>query len=168
MIEELDILKIIADNPEISQRKIAEQTGVSLGQVNFLIKKFVKKGLVKLDGQTPKSIRYNLTPKGLAQKTALTLEYVKASYSAVNKLSSKVLSLAVKYEDEKTNIIACGSNDEMMDIVKIALGNKASYVPVSDLKYISIPKKEAVYFYWEDDFKTYLEDRGLKGVNILE
>jgi DNA-binding Lrp family transcriptional regulator len=35
MTGELDILKIVAENPNISQRKIAEQTGISLGQVNF-------------------------------------------------------------------------------------------------------------------------------------
>jgi len=52
MINESDILQIVADNPQISQRKIAEKTGVSLGQVNFLIKKCVKKGFIKLEGQS--------------------------------------------------------------------------------------------------------------------
>ena len=70
MTDELDILKIVADNPEISQRKIAEKTGISLGQVNFLLKKFAKKGLIKIEGQTTKSLKYNLTPKGLSEKSS--------------------------------------------------------------------------------------------------
>ena len=46
--DNLDILSIVAENPCISQRKIANQIGLSLGQVNFLIKKYAKKGLIKI------------------------------------------------------------------------------------------------------------------------
>ena len=166
MTEELDILRIISEKPEISQRKIAEQTGISLGQVNFLIKKCVKKGLVKLEGQTPKSIKYNLTPKGIAEKAALTLEYIKVSYNAVNKLSSKILDLSERYANEKVEIMIYGSKDEMMDIIVLVLGNKVSYETYPNL--IISTKKDQVCFCWDESIKDDLESKGIKAVNILE
>lgn len=148
MNDELDILQIIAHNPAISQRKIAEQTGISLGQVNFLIKKCVRKGLLKIEGQTSKSIRYNLTPKGIAEKTAQTIEYIKISYGAVIKLSDKIRSLAGQYEMEGKKIYVSGTGNEMMEICKLALGDRAEYIVRPSG--VEIPVG-SVCLYWDDE-----------------
>ena len=148
MSEELDILKIIARNPAISQRKIAEQTGISLGQVNFLLKKFAKKGMLKIEGQTSKSIRYNLTPKGITEKTTLTMEYIKISYGAVIKLTDGIRALADQYENDGKKIYVFGEEDEMMEICKLALGNRAEYIRKSDgLERII---SGSICMHWED------------------
>lgn len=146
--EELDILKIVAQNPITSQRKIAEQTGISLGQVNFLLKKFVKKGFLKIEGQTHKSLQYNLTPKGLAEKTEKTLHYIKTSYSVVQNLTARVKEIGGDYQDQGFHVYLNGSRDEMMELCEIALRDmKVDYrigVPEKD-------EKQAVVFYWEAD-----------------
>lgn len=164
MTEEIDILKILADNPSISQRKIAEQTGISLGQVNFLIKKCVKKGLIKIDGQTSKSIRYNLTPKGIAEKTARTLQYIKISYGAVVALTDKIKTIVSKYESVGKDIYFYGEEDEMMEIVKLALGH------VKLLK--SKPTDNAIILYWDknkiDKILNEFELNENSCINILE
>lgn len=161
--EELDILKIIADNPSMSQRKIAEQTGISLGQVNFLIKKCVKKGLIKIEGQTTKSIKYNLTPKGIAEKAALTMQYIKISYNAIVSLTDNIKKIAEQYNLERQNVFVYGDNDEMMGIVKLALGN----IPV-----LTYPVENAVIFYWDEDKMRQKEDElkllNCKYINILK
>ncbi len=160
MQEERDILGILKNNPNISQRKISEKTGLSLGQVNFLIKKFVKKGLIKIEGQTSKSIKYNLTPKGFAEKAALTQEYIKLSYKAVIALTEKIRSLADQFSSHGETIFVYGDNDEMMEIVKIALGDRMT--PISET---SVVEQGMVVFYWgEEDGK----DIGGKWINILE
>lgn len=169
MSEELDILKIVADNPNISQRKIAEQTGISLGQVNFLIKKCVKKGLIKLEGQTSKSIRYNLTPKGFAEKAALSLQYIKVSYSAVIALTDKIISIVESYGEECGNIIVYGPRDEMMGICKLALGDSAKYI--SDSSKLAGLMSGDICLYWDDE-DTILNLREVEGngcawINIL-
>ena len=172
MLEELDILKIVADNPEITQRKIAEKAGISLGQVNFLIKKCAKKGLIKIEGQTTKSIKYNLTPKGIVEKAALTMEYVKVSYKAVITLSDKIRVLAEEYENKGKKLYVYGADNEMMDICKLALADRAEYVYMSS----GADKITAgsVCFYWEsqeldnntmNDFEG--EDNTVIWVNIL-
>ncbi len=161
MPEDLDILRLVADNPQVSQRKIAESTGISLGQVNFLIKKLVKKGLIKIEGQTPKSIRYNLTPKGLAEKASLTLEYIRISYKAVISLTDKVRKIAELCDDLGKTIYIYGEEGEMMEIVRIALG---------DLKLwncdLNPERKESiVILYWDSDRKEHLS--GYESINVL-
>lgn len=163
MTEELDILKIIAKNPSISQRKIAEQTNISLGQVNFLIKKCVKKGLVKIEGQTTKSIQYNLTPTGMAEKAAKTLQYIKISYGAVLALTDKIKNQAEKYKALGKDIYICGDEDEMMEIVKLALGN---------IKLLTKPGENTVIFYWDiermEEIRLEYGLNGIEYVNVLD
>ena len=119
--EELDILKIVAENPAISQRKISEQTGISLGQVNFLIKKCAKKGLIKIEGQTAKSIRYNITPKGMAEKAEKTAEYIRYSYMAVMQLTQVMKEIEDGHLAEGRKLYVTGDNDELMQIARLAL-----------------------------------------------
>ena len=161
--EELDILKIVAQNPITSQRKIAEQTGISLGQVNFLLKKFAKKGLLKIEGQTHKSLQYNLTPKGLAEKTEKTLHYIKASYSVVQKLTARIKEVGGDYQGRGFHVYLNGSRDEMMDLCEIALREM-------DVAYqIGVPEKgetQAVVFYWEAEKAASCN--GSPGVNLLD
>ncbi len=165
MTEELDILRIVVENPSISQRKIAEQTGISLGQVNFLIKKCVKKGLIKIEGQTSKSIRYNLTPKGIAEKALLTLEYVKISYGAVISLTDKIRAFAEQNENSGKQICVYGPQDEMMEICKLALGDRATYYhKFSDIKSVN---SDLILFYWDDSIQLIKDLNEIKAVNIL-
>ncbi len=165
MSDEMDILKIVGENPNISQRKIAQQVGVSLGQVNFLIKKCAKKGFIKIEGQTSKSLKYNLTPKGLAEKTALTLQYVKMSYAAVIALSDKIRELVDQYELQGKRIYVFGEQDEMMEICRLALGSRALYV--NSKSEIVDPKSEIIVLHWKDNDHDLQELNEYEAVNLL-
>ncbi|MDD4564883.1 MAG: winged helix-turn-helix transcriptional regulator [Eubacteriales bacterium] len=163
MSDELDILKIVAENPEVSQRKISEQMGISLGQVNFLIKKCVKKGLIKIEGQTAKSIKYNLTPKGFTEKAALTLQYIRISYEAILSLTDKVKKITDQYKAGGEQILICGDNDEIMSIIRLALRN---------ITLLDNTVKNAVILYWDEEKmerqKNELHLTHCKYINILE
>lgn len=161
MSEELDILKIVAENPQISQRKIAQATGISLGQVNFLLKKCAKKGLLKIEGQTPKSIRYNITPKGVAEKASLTLEYIKISYGAVIKLTQKIRELAEEYRKEGYDIYVFGPMDEMMELMKLAIGEIKSIDTVDNFN-------KVILFYWDEESLKHIQNLDkIQHVNVL-
>jgi len=86
----LRVLRLLQENPELSQRALAERLGVSLGSVNYQLKALVEKGLVKLGNfsTNPDKRRYAyiLTPKGLAAKAALTRRFLarkRAEYEAL-------------------------------------------------------------------------------------
>lgn len=143
MQEELDILRIVEDNPTISQRKISEKTGISLGQVNFLIKKCVKKGLIKIEGQTAKSIKYNITPKGISEKAELTTQYIKLSYAAIIKLTEAMREIEARYLEQGKEIYVVGDEDELMQIARLAL-RPESFVKREGDKVICLNVKDFV------------------------
>ncbi len=77
----LDLLRKIELNPEYTQRELSEEMGVSLGKVNYCIKKLTEKGLIKITNfkQNPNKVGYVyiLTPRGIEEKTKLTFSFLK-------------------------------------------------------------------------------------------
>mgnify|MGYP006441732821 CR=1 FL=1 len=77
----LDLLRKLEENPNYTQRELSKEMGVSLGKVNYCMKKLVKKGLVKLSNFSQNSDKvsyiYLLTPKGFENKSKLTIEFLK-------------------------------------------------------------------------------------------
>ena len=76
----LDLLRKLEFNPEYTQRELSQEMGVSLGKVNYCMKKLIEKGWVKLINfsRNPNKVRYTyfLTPKGIEQKTRLTFAFL--------------------------------------------------------------------------------------------
>ena len=70
------ILRLLHDNPELTQRELGERVGVSLGAVNYCLRALIERGLVKVDNfsRNPNKLgyAYALTPAGIAEKTMLT------------------------------------------------------------------------------------------------
>lgn len=86
------ILKQLEVNPEISQRELAKDLGVSLGKANFCIQALIEKGFVKArnfrNSQNKKAYIYYLTAKGLEEKASVTQQFLKfkmAEYQALKK-----------------------------------------------------------------------------------
>ena len=79
--DNLDLLRNISKKPEVSQRTIANELGFSLGKLNYCLKALKKKGLIKIKNfkNNKKKINYIyiLTPKGIAKKSLLTVNFMK-------------------------------------------------------------------------------------------
>ncbi len=75
------ILRLLHENPELTQRELGERVGVSLGAVNYCLKALIERGLVKADNfsKSPNKLGYAyvLTPAGIAEKTVLTGRFLK-------------------------------------------------------------------------------------------
>jgi EPS-associated MarR family transcriptional regulator len=85
------ILKKLENNPDISQRQLAEELGISLGKINFCLQALIEKGLIKAKNfsQSQKKTRYLyvLTPAGIENKAALTKRFLTrkiAEYEALH------------------------------------------------------------------------------------
>lgn len=96
------VLRLLQENPELSQRALAEELGVSLGSVNFQLKGLVEKGLVKLGNfsANPDKRRYAyiLTPKGIAAKAALTRQFLTKRRNEYEVLRSEIEALQNEIE----------------------------------------------------------------------
>jgi len=76
---DLQVLEAIAEDQSITQRGLSVRLGIALGLTNLYLKRLVRKGYVKCVAVRPNRWRYLLTPKGLAEKTRLTYEFMEHS-----------------------------------------------------------------------------------------
>ena len=92
--EKLDVLRKIKNNPETSQRKLANELGFSLGKLNYLLNAFMEKGLVKIKNfkKNPKKSNYLyiLTKKGLTEKTRLTINFMERKMREYDELKKEI------------------------------------------------------------------------------
>ncbi len=91
------VLRLLEENPEMSQRQIADALGISLGGVNYCVRALVDKGLVKVNNfrnsESKMAYAYFLTPKGIAEKTALTARFLKRKIQEYESLKAEIESL---------------------------------------------------------------------------
>ena len=91
------IMRILHDSPDLSQRDLANQLGISLGGLNYCLKALMDKGLVKLENfQNNKhkfKYMYVLTPEGIAQKIAMTGRFLKRKMEEYEALRAEIEAL---------------------------------------------------------------------------
>lgn len=79
--DNFNILRLIIKKPRVTQRELSNELGISLGKINFCLKELKNKGLIKIANfkrnKNKMNYIYLLTPKGLSQKTELTLNFMK-------------------------------------------------------------------------------------------
>ena len=92
--ELLDILRKIYSKNELSQRKLAKDLNVSLGKLNYCLKSLKKKGLIKIqnfkNNENKINYIYKLTPKGIAEKTKLTISFMKRKLNEYDELKREL------------------------------------------------------------------------------
>ena len=85
-----EVLRKIQNKPESTQRQLAEDLGFSLGKINYCLKALVDKGLVKIENfrKNPKKLNYIyvLTPKGIAEKTKVTINFMERKIKEYDEL----------------------------------------------------------------------------------
>ena len=90
----LNLLRKIKNKPESSQRELAEELGFSLGKLNYCLRALKTKGLIKISNfkKNPKKINYIyvLTPKGITEKTKLTVNFMKRKMKEYDELKSEL------------------------------------------------------------------------------
>lgn len=88
------LLKLLAQNPAISQRELARAAGVSLGKLNYCLKALVAKGLVKAENfrKNPNKLGYLyvLTPQGIAERARLTVEFLRIKEQEIEELRAEI------------------------------------------------------------------------------
>ena len=117
----LKFLEQVDNNKTSSQRAMAGELNISLGLVNSVIKRLVKKGYLKITSIPKNRIRYILTPRGAAEKTRLTYLYIQHSYNFYKEARQKLRDLYNDLENQSlTRIIFYGAGD-LAEIAYISL-----------------------------------------------
>lgn len=79
------ILKLLEADPHASQRRIADDLGISLGRVNYCLNALIKKGLVKVNNfrssTNKRAYLYLLTPRGIEERARVTARFLRVKLS---------------------------------------------------------------------------------------
>ena len=90
----LNLLRKIKKNPTYSQRELAGELGFSLGKLNYCLRALKNKGLIKINNfkKNPHKINYIyvLTPKGISEKTKLTINFMKRKMNEYDELKKEL------------------------------------------------------------------------------
>ena len=103
-------LKILEQQPDLTQRQLSEALGVSLGKTNYLVKALIDVGWVKLDNFQRSNSKwgyaYLLTPKGMVEKAAITARFLIRKQREYNELQQEIAQLQeeVKLQQDQERI----------------------------------------------------------------
>lgn len=93
----LRLMRLLQTSPELSQRELAQQMGISLGGLNYCLNALIAKGLMKLENfhnsQHKLKYVYLLTPQGIAEKVALTSRFLKRKMHEYDALKVEIEAL---------------------------------------------------------------------------
>ena len=88
----LQALRLLAENPELTQRELSDELGISLGATNYVLRALIDQGWVKAENfrksHRKRAYLYLLTPAGLAEKLRVTRAFLalkQAEYRAIEK-----------------------------------------------------------------------------------
>jgi EPS-associated MarR family transcriptional regulator len=97
------ILKRLEANPEISQRALAEELGLSLGKINYCLNALIERGMLKVENfrnnKHKRAYMYYLTPTGMEERARVTLRFLSARVAEYEALDLEIAELRKEAAD---------------------------------------------------------------------
>lgn len=102
------VMRILQEDPDLTQRELADKLGVSVGGLNYCLKALMEKGWVKMRNFSHSKNKfgyvYVLTPKGIAEKTVLTHRFLKRKMEEYEALKAEIAALQSTVGDETSTM----------------------------------------------------------------
>ena len=135
----MKIIEEISRNSRLTQRELSEKTKLSLGAVNIILKRLVKRGFVKTKNLTPKKVEYMVTPKGFSEKAKKTYDYMLKTVNLVKIVREEIAKIVIEeYNRGQKRFIVYGK-DDLADIIELALKG-FEYERIEEIKNIKDEK----------------------------
>ncbi len=116
---ELHLLEALANEPETTQADLAARVGVAVGTVNWYLKRWSKKGYIKIRRIDRWQWSYLLTAEGVARKTRLASEYVEASLSLYRRTRAEARRLLTEVRAADYNQVVIEGEGEIAEICRL-------------------------------------------------
>ncbi|MFH1624685.1 MAG: winged helix-turn-helix transcriptional regulator [Pseudomonadota bacterium] len=120
-IDTLKILEEIERDSTLTQRELSKKLNISLGLVNIFMKRLVQKGYFKIKTIPRNRVKYLLTPKGLAEKSRLTFNYLQYSLGFYNEIRTLLLNIFKQLEEERVRRIVFYGVGEVAELAYLFL-----------------------------------------------
>ena len=100
------VLRLLQDNPDLTQREIAQSLGLSTSGLNYCLKALIDKGWVKVHNFSQSKNKfgyiYVLTPQGLSEKLTLTSRFLKRKIDEYETLKAEIEGLKAEINPQST------------------------------------------------------------------
>lgn len=108
----LELLDAIEQRSDVSQRHLAAKLGIALGLTNSYLKRCARKGYVKVKEVPANRYLYYLTPKGFAEKSRLTAQFLSTSLTFYRQSAESCSELYQVCEEQGwRKVVLCGASD---------------------------------------------------------
>jgi len=138
-LRELQVLERIESEANVTQASLAEALGVAVGTVNFVVKRMVKKGYIRVKQLERRRLKYIITPAGIALRAKLGMDSIRYSmrlYRETRAMASALLSRARKAGYKSVRINGTG---DLADVIRLTcLEQKLGIVDDGDVPIVKI------------------------------
>lgn len=118
----LAILQTVAEQSDVTQRRLAQRLGIALGLANSYLKRCIRKGLVKVKQAPANRYLYYLTPQGFAEKSRLTAQYLYYSFDFYRRASASCAQALQECKNKGwSQVLFCGVS-ELTEIASLRAG----------------------------------------------
>jgi DNA-binding MarR family transcriptional regulator len=113
-MRDLRFLQELERNPIVSQRELSHRFGIALGVTNACLRRMARKGWIRIRDLNPRRIGYYLTPKGMLEKTRLTLHLISFRVQHYSELKKVIADRLLEMQRQgMQRIVFYGISDEM-------------------------------------------------------
>jgi DNA-binding Lrp family transcriptional regulator len=170
---ELTILNYLHEHSDATQRELSDHVGISLGSINLLLKKMIQKGYIKIEKLQPNSIKYFLTPAGIANKLERTYHYISRTYNEIQLVRRTIVLVtdAVAKKHNLDTICFFGDQDVIYRLIKdleTMESFSTSILCYNELEKIHIEKILGPVMVWSQEYEELIRRKDIKAVNIMK
>jgi DNA-binding MarR family transcriptional regulator len=115
----LGLLNAVEENSALTQRSVASDLGIALGLANAYLKRCIRKGLIKVNQAPANRYAYYLTPKGFAEKSRLTGQYLSASFNFFRRARMQCADIMAACEARNWRRIALAGASDLAEIAAL-------------------------------------------------
>ena len=117
----LDLFEAVESRPDINQRQIAEELGISLGLANAFLKTILNKGWIRARKVKARRWLYFLTPQGSLEKSRLTLNYLQRTLKSFREIRNQADQLLADLKTHGVQGIHLIGEEDFIDIIGLCL-----------------------------------------------
>ncbi|MBU1026754.1 MAG: winged helix-turn-helix transcriptional regulator [Candidatus Margulisbacteria bacterium] len=118
---ELKIIDEISRESSLTQRELSQKTNLSLGAVNIILKRLVKRGAIKTKNLNPKKVEYMITPIGFSEKAKKSYNYFLKTVNLVKFVKLEIAKIVLEEFNRGQKKFVILGDDDLVDIIELAL-----------------------------------------------
>jgi len=118
---DLQLLSEVESNAAVTQRSLAKTLGVAVGLTNLYLKRLIRKGHIKITTIPRNRLKYLVTPRGMAEKSRLTYQYMQYSLSYYRKMRQRLHQVFLTLSNEGAKRIVIYGTGELAELAYLTL-----------------------------------------------